>query len=121
MAAPARPRLAPAPQAVEAAVQRARTPPQAAALRLLIEQCWLELEQRQGAAAAHAARRLEVAHARLDEARARLDSEGRGAEFGFLLAARVDAKADALAVEYQAALLLAWLEATLGAALPLAP
>lgn len=118
-AGPARPRAQPPQAAVEAAVQRARTPQDRAALRLLIERSWLELQHQQGSAREHAQRRQQAADARVDEARARLDRDGRSIEFGLAMSASVDAKAGALAVEYQAALLLAWLEATLGA--PLAP
>lgn len=101
----------PAAERLERAARTAAAPE---LLRLRLQRVWLDLEQGQGSARAMAARRLQAAEARIDEARARLDSEARGTEFGLAEAAGVDARADALRVELQNTLLAAWLEASLG-------
>lgn len=104
---------------IERAARALGATPAADQLRLRLLRAWLELEQAQGSARAAAARRLQAAEARIDEARARLDSEARGTEFGLAEAAGVDARADVLRVELQVELLAAWLEESLGA--PLGP
>lgn len=104
---------APVPARAAAALARVGAA-QREALRLAIEQTAFEIEQRQTSGRALARKRMDAAFARVDEARARLESEGRGAEFGDAMAASVGARADYLANEYQLVLSRAWLEATLG-------
>ncbi len=108
-----------AQQPFDQALARVSAPAQRDALRLAIERVGVELEQRQASGRALLRKRMDAAFARVDEARARLESHGREADFGRAMATSVDARADWLAGEYQIALLRAWLEATLGA--PLAP